>query len=248
MLCARSGLPVVSDLRGADIAHGGQGAPLAPVFHKFLFGDIKQSVCVLNIGGISNITDLKEDGSIFGYDVGPGNGLMDSWIEKNLSKEYDAKGAWARGGRVVDELLMKMKEESYFQKKAPKSTGREYFNLEWVEGFLKDMPKIDPQDVQATLLELSAFTIAKEVKKSGAKRLFLCGGGAKNIFLKERIKDMLPQVKVEVMQDSDFLEAMLMAYIAYLRINNIRLDLTAITGSKKAVVLGALYDHFGGLR
>jgi anhydro-N-acetylmuramic acid kinase len=242
VLVQRCGIRVVADFRRADMARGGQGAPFTPVFHAFLFGKNSKKRAVLNIGGIANITLLQEP--LVGYDIGPGNVLMDSWIALALGKAYDAQGAWAASGHVDDALLERFLQDPYFRVPPPKSTGREYFNKAWLQAHLGGL-HVSHQDVQATLLELSARTIADAVQDAGVKELILCGGGAKNSVLCARLEALLPDVLV-ITSDSlgvsgDFMEAMAFAWLAHERIHGHSVPLASVTGAQSDGVLGGIY-------
>jgi anhydro-N-acetylmuramic acid kinase len=245
LITAHTGIPVVADFRRGDLAVGGQGAPLAPAFHQFIFGNIKKPVAVVNIGGMANITVISE--TISGYDTGCGNVLMDGWIARHKGKAYDKDGAWARMGAVDGTLLDAMLGDPYFAMKAPKSTGREHFDMRWLEQMLtrrgsRVCSLVTPEDVQRTLLELTALTISNEVLQSEAKDLYLCGGGAHNRFLVERIDALLPGVNVHVAQDADWIEAMMMAWLAYKRIRKEPIPLSDVTGAQKNRILGGVYE------
>ena len=237
-ISTRTRIKVVADFRSKDVALGGQGAPLAPAFHRFLFGQENQSISVVNIGGMANITVL--DNPLLGYDTGCGNVLMDIWVQKHKGEKYDKDGAWARSGKVDYTLLDQMLEEPYFHQLFPKSTGREKFNEDWLKSFLKDIT-ITAQDVQRTLLELTAVSISNEVLRFNKDILVLCGGGAKNSFLVERLAILMPNIQILIAQDGDMLEAMMMAWLAYKRIHNEHIDLKDVTGAKENAILGGIY-------
>ena len=243
LIAARTGIDVVSDLRRMNMAYGGSGAPLAPAFHRFIFQNIKSPFAVVNMGGIANITLLGEE--TIGYDTGPGNMLMDAWISKHKGIGYDKEGAWAREGEVDYTLLDTMMNDPYFAQPIPKSTGREKFNLEWLESIQHlafGVEKvIQPVDIQRTLLELTALSISNEVLKYAPDILMLCGGGAQNSFLVERIAALMPNVQVGVMEHADMLEAMMMAWLAYKRVHKEPVILKDVTGARKDAILGALY-------
>ena len=244
VIVAKTNIPVVADFRRMDMALGGQGAPFAPAFHQFLFGGIEKRTAVVNIGGMANITVLDEP--LIGYDTGPGNVLMDSWIEEVRGEKFDRDGAWAALGKVILELLDVMLSDPYFSQSPPKSTGREKFNLKWLQENLKLAGGYSDEDIQRTLLELTAQTIADEVKKYDRELLLLCGGGAKNQFLFERIAALLPNCKVALTDDygvsSDFMEAMAFAWLAYKRIHREPVELCSVTGARKDGILGGLYE------
>ena len=243
LITAKTGIPVVADLRRKDMAYGGSGAPLAPAFHKFIFKNIENSAIVANIGGIANISVLQTP--LLGYDTGPGNILMDAWIAKHKGVGYDKDGTWAREGKVDYTLLDTMIADDYFLQPYPKSTGREKFNLAWVQSVQRSVyhiqKEIEPVDVQRTLLELTALSLSNEVLKFNPDVLMLCGGGAKNSFLVERIAALMPNIQVGVIAQADALEAMMMAWLAYKRVHKEPVALKDVTGATQDTVLGAIY-------
>ena len=252
LLAARTGIDVVGDFRRKDMAFGGQGAPLVPAFHQAWFYDDNWATVVLNIGGISNISVLFPHQPIIGYDTGTGNALMDGWIERHLGKPYDPDGQWARSGKVRSALLAEMLKEPYFQQPPPKSTGRELFNLAWLEKTLEKttalLGEILPQDVQATLLEFTAQSIALAVNQLETplpRRLLVCGGGAKNGLLMTRLQALLPQWQCRPTNDEgldvDYVEAAAFAWLAYRRMHNQPSNLPSVTGAQRAVSLGAIF-------
>ncbi len=242
-LVAQTGIKVVADFRRKDIALGGEGAPLAPAFHQFAFNSLAQKIAVVNIGGMANISII--DTPLLGYDTGCGNVLLDSWIQKHQGKAYDKDGAWASQGKVNNTLLDRMLQEPFFQQKAPKSTGREKFNLAWIESHAKEFD-ISAVDIQATLLELTAQTIANELKLYDRELLLLCGGGAKNQVLVAKIRELLPIAKVDTTDSygvsSDYMEAMAFAWLAYKRILNEKVNLKDVTGARENGVLGGVFE------
>ena len=243
VVAARTHIDTVTDFRNADIANGGEGAPFAPAFHKEVFNSLGKDIAVVNIGGMANITLLGE--SVLGWDTGCGNVLLDAFMQKSQKRALDKDGVFAKSGRLNMELLQKMLKDPYFLQAPPKSTGREYFSLAWLQNYTQTFVNIPDADIQRTLLELTALTIAKEVNRSHAKKLILCGGGAKNSFLCNRLKDLcLCEVERSDTYgiSSDFLEAMLFAWLAYRRIHLQKVKLSTITGAKKDTVLGALYS------
>ena len=239
---AKTGLKVVADFRSMDIANGGQGAPFAPAFHQFAFSSLKEKTAVLNIGGMANITLLGEE--LKGWDTGCGNVLLDMWIGRYRDRKYDKDGEFARSGTLNQELLNAMLDDPYFKKLPPKSTGREYFNETWLANFLPIFNSYKEEDIQRTLLELTASSIAKDVKASRVKLLIVCGGGAKNGFLMQRIQE-LTQIEVKTSDEfgmsSDALEAMAFAWLAYKRIKSEEVDLKSVTGASKNSILGGIY-------
>jgi anhydro-N-acetylmuramic acid kinase len=247
LLAELTGIDVVADFRSRDVAAGGQGAPLAPFFHRANFWRPGEMVGVLNIGGISNLTLLGADGSLLGFDCGPGNALMDAWCVRHLGQPYDDRGAWAAGGTVVAPLLARLLDEPYFVKAPPKSTGRDLFNDAWLQAHLEAAGPLQAQDVQATLAELTAQSCSAQVQRhDGAPaRLIVCGGGALNLHLMRRLGDLLPGVPV-VSSDAAGLpplqvEATAFAWLACKTIRREKLALTSTTGARGARVLGAVW-------
>ena len=235
-------IDVISDFRSKDIAIGGQGAPLAPAFHAFLFSHLDR-VAVVNIGGMANISIFKP--KLLGYDTGCGNILMDIWVKEHLGIAYDKDGAWAKSGQVHKKLLNNMLNDPYFLLNYPKSTGREYFNKNFLRKYLQPLGKISAKDVQATLLALTVESIANEIRQFDVKELLVCGGGARNIFLMEKLQEALQGVEVSSTQkynvDADNMEAMIFAWLAYKRVHHEKVDLKNITGAKDNTILGAIY-------
>lgn len=243
ILTAKTSIPVVADFRRKDVALGGQGAPFAPAFHEFIFGNINMSIAVVNIGGMANITVLKDASNekLIGYDTGCGNVLLDMWIMEHQGVAYDKEGEWAKSGMVDYILLDAMMHEEYFTLSYPKSTGREKFNSDWLQSYLKGKTH-NPEDVQRTLLELTALSISNEVLRFNTDVALLCGGGAKNTFLVERIKTLMPNVEVTIAQNSDEIEAMTFAWLAYKRIHIEAVNLKDVTGASKNAILGGIYE------
>ena len=239
-----TGVSVVSDFRQKDIALGGQGAPLTPAFHKYIFARLDTKVAVVNIGGMANISILGD--KLLGYDTGCGNVLLDLWISKKKQLRYDKDGEWAKSGKVIEKLLKQMLADEYFSLAAPKSTGREYFNLAWLEKQLKNCIKLEPQDIQATLLALTVKSIANEVKKTDTKLLIMCGGGAKNNALMDSLHVELNAVEVvssdECGISGDFMEAMAFAWLAYKRVHKQKVELKTVTGASENTILGCIYE------
>jgi len=235
---AKTGIPVVADFRRKDVALGGQGAPFAPAFHEFIFKNINSSVSVVNIGGMANITVLGE--KLIGYDTGCGNVLLDMWMAEHQGEPYDKDGEWARTGTVDYSLLDRMISDEFFEAPHPKSTGREKFNSSWLQGFLSGHTHT-PEDVQRTLLELTAMSIVNEVLKFNPDVTLLCGGGAKNTFLVERIKALMPNVEVAIATNADQIEAMTFAWLAYKRMHKEKVNLKDVTGASENAVLGGIY-------
>jgi len=243
-----TGITTVADFRRRDIAAGGQGAPLTPTFHSELFGSDSEDRCILNIGGMSNLTYLPKDGAVLGYDTGPGNVLMDAWIRSFGKSNYDTNGEWAAAGSVNQELLQKLLSHSYFRMQAPKSTGREDFDLSWVTLALEQtITPLTPQDVQATLTELSAVTISDGLKNTCAPgtRIFICGGGVHNSLLFDRLKALLPTYSVATTDvlnlHPDWVEAVAFAWLAKRTLERKPGNLPSVTGASETLTLGGVY-------
>ncbi len=234
-------IPVVCDIRRMDMASGGQGAPFAPLFHKFLFGNLEKKTAVVNIGGMANISILSDE--LIGYDTGCGNVLLDSWCSRYFGIGYDGDGEIARSGELNIELLKIMLDDEYFGRSHPKSTGREYFNMKWIDSKIDGDMK--PKDILRTLTELTAKSIANEAKKFDVEQIVICGGGAKNSFLVERINSLFGK-NVKTTSDfgfsEDAIEAMMMAYFAFLRVHKIPARLKSVTGAKENLIAGGLYE------
>ena len=274
LLAELTGIDVVADFRSRDVAAGGQGAPLVPAFHQAVFGRTHEVVAVLNIGGISNITLLNPAsvnaspgilgalgalGEVTGFDCGPGNALMDHWCQKHTGQAYDAGGSWAASGRVNENLLKILLDEPYFAKPPPKSTGRDLFNVDWLTAKLAALEAaqtvdsdglvhpVSPVDIQATLTELTASACASCVLSYGkqSKNLIVCGGGAFNMHLMQRIQARLPGLSVVSSQDCGLppmqVEAAAFAWLARKTIRRETASLPKVTGAKGARILGAIY-------
>lgn len=238
---------VCADFRNADIAAGGQGAPLVPAFHFAQFADMAP-VTITNIGGISNITVIasKTLSDVIGFDCGPGNLLLDTWVMQHQQQAYDHDGQWALSGVVHAELLQSFLSEPYFHMPAPKSTGRDLFNHQWLAAHLKKWSSLQAQDVQRTLLELTAISITQAIQQQNPQgQVILCGGGAKNRFLVERIQALLPQNKVSTSAltgiDPQAVEGAAFAWLAWAYVNKKPANLPAVTGASRPKVLGAMY-------
>jgi len=247
-LAAASGIPVVNDFRSADIALGGQGAPLVPAFHQHVFAAKDTNRVIVNIGGIANITLLPANGAVSGYDTGPGNTLLDLWCAQHLGKPHDDRGQWAATEEPDLALLETLLTDSYFATDPPKSTGREYFNSDWLNRYLGSIPEQpQPAAVQATLAELTAGTIATAILNSApGSEVYLCGGGAHNADLVTRIAARLGDHQVADTSrlgiEPDWVEAAAFAWLARARLQNEPGNLPAVTGASRAAVLGALHQ------
>lgn len=248
LLAELTGIAVAADFRSRDVAAGGQGAPLVPAFHQGVFGRPDETVLVLNIGGISNLSVLGADGlSVLGFDCGPGNALMDHWCQRHTGHPFDADGAWAASGRVVPQLLDSLLQEPFLHKLPPKSTGRDLFNPRWLEAHLQAWPGAEPADVQATLAEFTARAcqISASSYQSDSKLLAVCGGGALNAHLMARLRALNPSLRV-VPTDTLGLpalqvEAAAFAWLARQTVHGQPGNLPSVTGAAGTRVLGAFY-------
>jgi len=248
LLAELTGITVVADFRSRDIAAGGQGAPLVPAFHAHALRHPGIHRVIANIGGIANVTDLPQDGTVRGWDTGPGNMLLDAWVQRHRGTNYDRDGAWAASGSVHPGLLAALTKHPYLQNPPPKSAGREQFNLDWLEATLGNLDEaVDPADVQATLLEFTAGSLADAVSREcgGVQELYVCGGGAHNGALMQRIRDRLPNVSVATTTtlgiDPDWVEALAFAWLARQTLHHEPGNLPAVTGARGERILGAIY-------
>lgn len=245
LLAEQTGIDVVCDLRSRDIAAGGQGAPLVPAFHRAFFGTAGHDVAVLNLGGIANLSLLFAAGRTGGFDTGPANCLMDGWIARHRGAAFDADGAWAATGRVQPELLAALLAEPWFALPPPKSTGRDLFHLAWLDARLSS--GLAAEDVQATLLELTARSIVDALRAQMPKvaKLIACGGGALNGRLLQRLGELLPGVAIETSAAHglpvDQVEAAAFAWLAQRFVERQPGNLPAVTGAAGPRLLGALY-------
>jgi anhydro-N-acetylmuramic acid kinase len=242
LLAELSGIAVVADFRARDVAAGGQGAPLAPAFHVTLFRHRSENRAVVNLGGIANVTRLPIEGTVIGFDCGPGNCLLDLWAAKHLGKPYDDDGSWAAGGTVSEPLLGRLRDEPFLDAPPPKSTGRDLFNTAWLAARLRGE---EPRAVQATLLEFTARCVAHACK--GAARTIVCGGGTKNGALMRRIGELLSPAAVESSAahglDPMLVEAAAFAWLAERTVSGSPGNLAEVTGARGPRVLGALYPR-----
>jgi len=246
VIAERCGIDVVADFRRADVAAGGQGAPLLPVLHAMLLTVPGRARVVLNLGGIANITVLAADGRVLGFDTGPASSLMDAWCLRHRGEAFDRDGAFAASGRVDDTLLRALLADPYFALPPPKSTGREYFHLEWLVG-RGDIGRLQPADVQATLLELTARSVADAIAAhaADADEVLVCGGGVHNAGLLRRLRELLAPRRVDSTAghgiDPDFVEATAFAWLARQYLLRRTGNLPAVTGARGARILGALH-------
>ena len=248
LLAELCGITVVADFRGRDVAAGGQGAPLVPPFHRAFFGRADQTLAVLNIGGISNITVLDPSApNLLGFDCGPGNALMDSWCQTHTGQEFDDAGRWAAKGRVHGCLLARLLDEPFFAKPPPKSTGRDLFNDPWLAAKLAGMEGLPPHDVQATLTELTALACAQSLldTSTACQTLVVCGGGALNDYLMSRLQVALPDCRVTSSIEMGLpplqVEATAFAWLARQTMTGQTSSLKSVTGAQGARILGAIY-------
>lgn len=248
LLAELCGITVVADFRSRDVAAGGQGAPLVPPFHQAFFGKPDQTIAVLNIGGISNITVLDPGAStLCGFDCGPGNALMDAWCQTHTGQTFDDGGAWAAGGKVLPELLECLLDEPFFAKPPPKSTGRDLFNPSWLTSKLAGAGALAAQDVQATLTELTAIACARSLLSVAphCTALKICGGGALNGHLMARLQVAVPGCSVASTAESGLpplqVEATAFAWLARQTVTGKTASVESVTGASGARILGAIY-------
>lgn len=244
-IAERTGITTVADFRRRDVAAGGHGAPLLPALHAALLHDPRETRAVLNLGGIANLTLLPASGPVRGFDTGPANALLDAWCERHTGAAFDADGAFAASGEIDAALLARLAAEPWFALPPPKSTGREHFHLDWLQPHLDAMQA--PRDVQATLLELTATTVAQALRaqQPDTRRVLVCGGGVRNPVLLARLAAHLPGVVVESTAahgvDPDFVEAMGFAWLARQTLLGLPGNLPAVTGARGPRVLGAIH-------
>ena len=250
IIAERCGITTVADFRRRDMAAGGQGAPLVPAFHEAVFRINARNRVIVNIGGIANITILPAEPlkKISGFDTGPGNTLMDGWIKKHRRKDKDDCGRWAASGELDEALLDRMLKDPYFRQKPPKSTGREYFNLAWLDKLLKRRKtRIMSKHVQATLCELTARSISDAIYEHapGTDEILVCGGGVHNLALMMRLQMLMDKVRVvsteEFNTDPDCVEAIAFAWLAKQTLEHRAGNVPSVTGARHTVILGGIY-------
>ncbi len=248
IIAAKTGITTVADFRRKDMALGGQGAPLAPAFHRFMFSSTNSDRAIINIGGIANITYLPANSAspVIGFDTGPGNTLSDFWINHNQRQTRDDQGRWAQSGNIIDALLDNLLgNEAYFQRALPKTTGTEYFNSDWLLPQLS--PDLAAEDVQATLVELTALTIARGIGQlaSTPVECFVCGGGVHNHYLMKRLQLALPDYQIlntdQLGLDPDYVEAVAFAWLARQSMNRQTGNLPTVTKASSETLLGGIY-------
>jgi anhydro-N-acetylmuramic acid kinase len=245
LVAERTGIDVIADFRSRDVAAGGQGAPLVPPFHQALFARADRSLAVVNLGGIGNVTLLDPAQPLTGFDCGPGNALLDLWCERHTGQPYDDAGHWAASGRVHEGLLQALLREPFFALPPPKSTGRDLFHADWLDGHLAAWPGLPPADVQATLAELTARGVADALRGRGVQALHVCGGGAFNLDLLERLRRLLPGVEVDTTAAHGLpplqVEAAAFAWLACRHVQRRPGNAASVTGARGPRVLGACY-------
>ncbi|ROL96127.1 anhydro-N-acetylmuramic acid kinase [Pseudomonas protegens] len=247
LLTELTGITVISDFRSRDVAAGGQGAPLVPAFHEALFEQRSGKRAVLNVGGFSNLSLIETAKPVAGFDCGPGNVLLDAWIQTQRAETFDRNGQWAASGQLDQTLLKTLLSDTFFATQGPKSTGREVFNLQWLNQHLAQHPAIPAENVQATLLELTALTIVDSLQAAqvGTQELLVCGGGAHNGTLMRRLSALLPGTQVNSTAvygvDPDWVEAMAFAWLAHCCLEGIAANRPSVTGARGPRVLGAIY-------
>jgi anhydro-N-acetylmuramic acid kinase len=251
IIAERTGITTVADFRRRDMAVGGQGAPLVPAFHQQIFHTAKHDRIILNIGGIANVTILPKDvvQPVIGFDTGPGNCLLDSYIQQHFPHlTYDANGEWAATGKIIPTLLQAMLQETYLQQQLPKSTGRELFNLTWLSQHIANIKAAAaPADIQATLLEYTAQTIVQAIAPYATSdtEVLVCGGGSHNAVLLARLTELAPALIIKTTAaygiNPDFVEAIAFAWMAHATLSHQTANLPVVTGADKAVILGGVY-------
>lgn len=247
LIVEHTDITVVADFRRRDLAAGGQGAPLVPAFHKAFFASSDEDRCILNLGGIANLSHLPADTGqpVTGFDTGPANAVMDRWCNHQTGLAFDHNGEWANEGRVDQALLSDLLSDAYFQRPAPKSTGTEKFNLDWLNTNLSRHPDVSPADVQRTLLELTAITIAQQLPQCPGLTIFACGGGAKNLALMRELQRTCSPSKVtttaDIGLDPQWVEPAAFAWLARQTLAGRPGNLPDVTGAKGKRILGAIY-------
>lgn len=250
-IAEQTGLTTIADFRRRDLANGGQGAPLVPAFHNKMFRSVKTNRVILNIGGMANITVLPVNPSslVTGFDTGPGNILSDAWIHEHSGASFDKDGNWARTGAVNQELLQHLLNLPFFSEAAPKSTGREQFHIDWIKQVIQENKlQVVAADVQATLLELTACTIADafNAQRLADPELYICGGGVHNSALVQRLHELTNAVHVATTEElglhPDWVEASAFAWLAHQTLNQLTGNLPSVTGAAHERILGGIYQ------
>ena len=246
IVAEQTGIPVVADFRSMDIAAGGEGAPLAPLLHRALFRSDEEDRLVINLGGIANVTCLARDRDVTGWDTGPANCLLDAWIQRHRQQAFDKNGDWAASGQPDQELLSQLLADPWLATAPPKSTGTDYFNLDWLIGHIGSNTH-RPRDIQATLAQFTARSLRESVNRDAGfnpDRILLCGGGVHNQDLVQRIQDQFETIPVQTTAaqglDPDWVEGLLFAWLGWQRLNQRILDSRAITGARRPLMLGTI--------
>ncbi|HBC57763.1 MAG TPA: anhydro-N-acetylmuramic acid kinase [Gammaproteobacteria bacterium] len=246
VLNKKTGITVVADFRPSDIAVGGQGAPFACAFHDYLFKG--ENLAIVNIGGISNTTLIRRDKPTLGYDSGPGNCLMDSWIQSQLDLPYDDNGEFASRGQVNPDLLKQLLRDDYFSEAIPKTTGRDKFNLDWLQQQLKHYgTELSPEEIQTTLLQFTIETIAAPLLdlSTNLDEILICGGGSHNQMLMQALADRLNPLPVSSIDargvGADWVEALAFAWLAKMTLSQQPGNLPSVTGAREATILGGIF-------
>lgn len=247
IIAEKTGITTVGDFRSRDMAAGGQGAPLVPAFHQHFFGSETEDRCILNLGGIANITWIPSDQDcpVTGFDTGPANALMDAWCYEQTGRAYDEDGHWAQEGIVNQAMLSDMLSDAYFERLPPKSTGKEKFNLEWVKTMVLRHGEIRSEDVQRTLLQLSVITAVRQMPQSPAMTVYACGGGTRNRLLMKELSQALSPIRVlntdELGLDPQWVEPTAFAWLARQTMERKPGNLAEVTGAFGPRILGAIY-------
>jgi anhydro-N-acetylmuramic acid kinase len=248
IIADRTRLTTIADFRSADLRAGGQGAPLAPAFHNAMFRDEDADRLIVNIGGIANITSLpacRRD-PVLGFDAGPGNTLMDQRCRMHTGRPYDDGGQWAAGGQVDEEFVRALLDDPYFPSRPPKSTGREYFHLDWMKRRFPDWRQARPRDIQAGLLEVTARSITRAAAECGAEtpEIYICGGGARNAYLMRRLGELsgaMVSTTESLGLDPEWVESCAFAWLAHRRLHGRPGNLPSVTGACREVLLGEIF-------
>ena len=249
IIAEKTGITTIADFRRRDIACGGQGAPLVVAFHEYLFKTPDKNRVILNLGGIANITYLAAEKPVFGFDTGPANTLLDAWIKQHRKQNYDQNGSWATTGNCRLDLLESLLNDAYFTQPPPKSTGREYFHLPWLETHLKKFAPFKPEDVQATLVSLTAHSIMQAIDAFCAKtdEIIVCGGGSRNSQLMQQLDFLAQKQGISVSTthvfgiDPQWIEAVAFAWLARQRLNHLPGNSIQTTGARHEAILGGMY-------
>lgn len=250
VIAAKTGITTIADFRRRDLAHGGQGAPLVPLFHHYAFSSEEKNLVIANIGGIANITFLpqKKSMAIDGFDTGPGNTLLDTWTYQHQHQHFDQGGAWATTGIINEELLTIMLADPYFMQPPPKSCGQDYFNLAWIQKYLTMLgKKISPADTQATLVEVTVKSILIAIEKYfSINEILVCGGGTHNHFMMKRLTSLAtPKITISSTAtygiNPDWVEAIAFAWLAQQTLKRQPGNLPSVTGANSATILGGVY-------